>query len=107
MNALLSAIFGLTARLPEPCRCGSNVVTIEASKNSNCAALRCACGCHRGLVSKAAARFLAEIIVRFGTPTERIVVRDNSSNICASAQTATPPSGAGAIGIPATAPKLN
>jgi hypothetical protein len=69
------SLLGLTVQLPDLCRCGSSLASIEAGRGPHHAGLRCACGRHRGWVSGASHKFLTEAVKRFGRFTEPIQIR--------------------------------
>jgi hypothetical protein len=67
---------GLEVKLPRTCKCGAPHATICSGKGPHCGELRCAkCGSHRGWVSRETFDFIAQVVDRFGPPTEPITVR--------------------------------
>jgi hypothetical protein len=74
-TAAPDALLGLPVQLPDLCRCGSMLATIEVGCGPHRAGLRCACGRHRGWVSGVCHKFLTETVKRFGRPTESIRIR--------------------------------
>jgi hypothetical protein len=81
-----SSPVGLTVILPKPCsNCGLNSTVIGSSVGPHYARLNCeCCGSHRGWLRAATYKFLSDVIVNLGRPSEPILVRLNQS----------PPSGA-------------
>jgi hypothetical protein len=72
----MSELVGLAINLPEPCpRCGGRAAVIGAGRGPHRASLLCACGRHHGWVSTATYTFVAEIVTRFGRPSEAISVQ--------------------------------
>jgi hypothetical protein len=60
---------GLPVKLPEQCRCGSEVALIGAGTEIHRASLRCrSCGRHRGWLSKITANWIETVAVKFGAP---------------------------------------
>jgi hypothetical protein len=82
-------LLGLPVRLSDQCRCGSTLVAIESGRGPHLAGLRCACGQHRGWISRASHKFLSETVRRFGRPIQPIRIRAPQARMTA-------PSGAGA-----------
>jgi hypothetical protein len=82
-------LLGLPVRLPDLCHCGSTLAAIESGRGPHIAGLRCACGQHRGWLSRASHKFLTETVRRFGRPTQPIRIRAPQARMTA-------PSGAGA-----------
>src|SRR5262245_54799640 len=76
-------LFGLSVQLPDLCRCGSTLASIEAGRGPHCAGLRCACGRHRGWVSGASHKFLTETVRRFGRPAQPIRIRASQARMTA------------------------
>lgn len=76
-------IIGLSIKLARtidgPCAvCGETAVTVGSSGGPHSASLRCAsCERHRGWLPKTVADFLTDLVVRFGRPTEPIIVRNS------------------------------
>jgi hypothetical protein len=71
-----SPLIGLTVRLPDHCRCGSDVARIGPPVGPHLAELRCAhCGHHRGWLPRQAHQFLTETVNTFGRPSEPIAIR--------------------------------
>ena len=69
-------LFGLAVKLPDTCRCNSDVVRIGAPCGPHLAELRCShCERHRGWLPREAHKFITEIISNFGRPTEPIAIR--------------------------------
>jgi hypothetical protein len=69
-------LIGLTVQLPRQCRCGSELSHIGPGSGPHRASLHCArCGHHNGRLPQEAARFLTDVIERFGRPIKPICVR--------------------------------
>jgi hypothetical protein len=67
---------GLAVRLPDVCRCGSDVAKIGSPVGPHLAELYCAhCERHRGWLPRVAHEFLAEVVNKFGRPTAPITIR--------------------------------
>ena len=73
-------LVGLAVKLPDACRCKTNVAQIGAPCGPHLAELRCVrCERHRGWLPREAHQFLTEITSRFGRPTEPIAIRRGKS----------------------------
>jgi hypothetical protein len=75
-----SPILGLHVKIDRPIDrdrpCCENVCAIGPAKGPHAGELICAdCGRHRGWLSKTTARWIEDVISRFGAPTTPIVVR--------------------------------
>jgi hypothetical protein len=72
-------LHGLPVLLPTPCRCGAERALTRPGRGPHALSLRCAdCDRHRGWVSQATAKSLAETINQSGRPTEPIPIRTPS-----------------------------
>jgi hypothetical protein len=68
-----AAVTGTRLRLPSPCHCGSDIVTIGSSKGPHNAAIHCSgCGVHRGWISRAEFDRIVAIIGKSGRPAQPI-----------------------------------
>jgi hypothetical protein len=82
-------LIGLRIRLDRtkdvPCgACGQTDVVIGPGTGPHAASLRCAsCGRHRGWLPSAFADFLADVISRFGRPSQTITIRNSNSEFAA------------------------
>jgi len=69
-------LVGLKVNLPRQCQCGHDVVHVGPGRGPHRASLQCAlCGRHCGWLSHKAAKFLADVIDRFGKPIAPVRVR--------------------------------
>jgi hypothetical protein len=69
-------LVGLAVRLPDRCRCDSDVARIGPPVGPHLAELRCAhCGQHRGWLPRQAHSFLVETVQKFGRPVDPIAIR--------------------------------
>jgi hypothetical protein len=69
-------LIGLTVKLPDTCRCGTDVARIGPPVGLHLAELRCAkCELHRGWLPRAAHQFLTEVVNKFGCSTTPIAIR--------------------------------
>jgi hypothetical protein len=65
----MSAVLGLHVKLPDICRCASDVATICAGNETHYAELKCrSCERHRGWLSQFTARWLESVAAKFGAP---------------------------------------
>jgi hypothetical protein len=85
-----SLLVGLRAWLLDPCRCGRVFVAIEPGRGPDHAALRCACGWHRGWISGETHKILCDVVRRFGRPTSPIEIRAPTARITAPQMTQHP-----------------
>ena len=88
-----------------PCSaCGETVVAIGPGAGPHVASLHCAtCDRHRGWLPKAVVGFLIDLVSRFDSPLEPIIIRNSATTEFAQvAQMEAAPSGASAA--PTTAP---
>jgi hypothetical protein len=67
-------LIGIAVQVERPCRhCGSTITVIVEGKGPHAAALECAnCGAFRQWLARECCVFLAEVITRYGRPTEPI-----------------------------------
>ncbi len=67
-------IDGLEVRLERPCRrCGERVTIVVEGRGPHSAALQCArCDRFRQWLARECCTFLAEVVARFGRPTEPV-----------------------------------
>jgi hypothetical protein len=73
-------LVGLAVRLPDVCRCGSDVAKIGPPVGPHLAGLRCTrCDRHCGWLPRTAHQFLTEVVNKFGRPTEPIAIRRGRS----------------------------
>jgi hypothetical protein len=71
---------GLAVKLPDSCRCGSDIARIGSPAGPHLAELRCTmCQQHRGWLPRAAHQFLTETINKFGRPDTPIAIRRGRS----------------------------
>jgi hypothetical protein len=72
-------IVGTAITLPDRCRCGGNLAQIDP-RALHQFVLRCrGCSRPRGVLERAAASFITEIIKRFGVPTQPITLRQRDN----------------------------
>jgi len=69
-------LVGLKVNLPRHCPCGHDLLHVGPGRGPHRASLQCArCGRHCGWLSHKAAKFLADVIGRFGKPIAPVRVR--------------------------------
>ncbi|MFL6833446.1 MAG: hypothetical protein ACJ8F0_12735 [Xanthobacteraceae bacterium] len=76
-------LIGLRVKLDRPVDrerpCCRNICTIGPARGPHAGSLTCSdCGQHRGWLSKTTARWIEDVITRFGAPTTPIVVRGST-----------------------------
>ena len=76
-----TSLIGLRVKLDRPVDrgkpCCRNICVIGPAKGPHAGVLNCIdCGAHRGWMRKSTAAWLEDVMVRFGLPTEPIVIRD-------------------------------
>ena len=65
----MSALLGLQVRLPDNCKCGSNLATIGNGDDKFAATLACPqCGSSRGAISEFTLSFIQCLAARYGAP---------------------------------------
>jgi hypothetical protein len=65
-----SPLSGQHVRLDRTCRCGSNIAVIGPPRRMHAARLSCAsCGVFVGWLPQATARWLINVVTRFGAPS--------------------------------------
>ena len=65
----MSALLGLQVRLPDNCRCGSDLATVGDSDGKFAATLACPqCGSSRGAISEFTLSFIQSLAARYGAP---------------------------------------
>jgi hypothetical protein len=75
-----TSVLGLLVTLPAVCTCGATEAAIGSSAGPHFASLHCsACGKHRGWVSAVTFHFIADVIDKFGRPSEPISVTFKNS----------------------------
>ena len=68
-GAIMSALLGLQVRLPDNCRCGSDLATVGDSDGKFAATLACPqCGSSRGAISEFTLSFIQSLAARYGAP---------------------------------------
>jgi hypothetical protein len=71
-------LLGLAVKLPDVCRCGSDIARVGAPVGPHLAELWCErCRRHRGWLPRAAHQFLVEVVNKFGRPDTPIAIRRN------------------------------
>jgi hypothetical protein len=69
-------LVGIVVNLPRHCQCGHDMCHVGPDRDPHRASLKCAlCGRHCGWPSHKAAKFLADVIDRFGKPIAPVRVR--------------------------------
>ena len=65
----MSALLGLQVRLPDNCRCGSDLATVGDSDGKFAATLACPqCGSSRAAISEFTLSFIQSLAARYGAP---------------------------------------
>jgi hypothetical protein len=71
----VNPLVGIKVNLPRQCPCGHDMLHVGPGRGPHKASLQCArCGRHCGWLSHKAAKFLSEVIGRFGRPVASVRV---------------------------------
>jgi hypothetical protein len=80
----MTALIGQKVRLPDSCKCGSDLATIGAGDGKHAATLACPqCGSARGAISEFTLHFVESIAAKFGAPAAITIRADRIVKACA------------------------